>query len=63
MQEYHKRSHTLASELGRIATAVQPGLLVLYHGLFYGVPEAQIVDEVQATYDGPMVLASDLEIY
>ena len=63
MQAYHKRSHTLASELGRIATEAQPGLLVLYHGLFYGVPEAQIVDEVRTTYDGPVVLADDLDIY
>jgi len=63
MQAYHKRSHTLASELGRIATEAQPGLLVLYHALFYGVPEAQIVDEVRSTYTGPVVLADDLDIY
>lgn len=63
MQAYHKRSHTLASELGRIATEAKPGLLILYHGLFYGVPEAQIVDEVRSTYAGPVVLANDLDIY
>ena len=63
MQAYHKRSHTLASELGLIATEAQPGLLILYHGLFYGVPEAQIVDEVRSTYSGPVVLANDLDIY
>lgn len=61
MQAYHKRSHTLASELGRIANEARPGLLVLYHALFYGTPESNIVDEVRATYDGRVVLANDLD--
>jgi ribonuclease BN (tRNA processing enzyme) len=63
MQAYHKRSHTLASELGRIASEARPGLLVLYHALFYGNPEKNIVDEVRATYDGRVVLANDLDTY
>ncbi len=60
-QNYHKSSHTLASELGKLASEARPGLLVLYHGLFYGVPEATIVDEVRTTYDGEVVLADDLD--
>ena len=60
-QKYHKSSHTVASELGRLASEARPGLLVLYHGLFYGVPETVIVDEVKATYNGEVVLASDLD--
>lgn len=62
-QNYHKSSHTLASELGKLASQAKPGLLVLYHGLFYGVPEAVIVDEVNATYNGEVVLADDLDIF
>jgi ribonuclease BN (tRNA processing enzyme) len=62
-QNYHKSSHTLASELGRLASEARPGLLVLYHGLFYGVPEAVIVDEVKATYNGEVVLADDLDVF
>ena len=62
-QNYHKSSHTLASELGRLASAARPGLLVLYHGLFYGVSEAVIVDEVRTTYDGEVVLADDLDVF
>lgn len=62
-QAYHRRSHTPASELGRLASEAKPGLLVLYHGLFYGVPESVIVDEVRANYDGPVVLANDLDIF
>ena len=60
-QNYHKSSHTLASVLGELASEAKPKLLVLYHGLFYGVPEAVIVDEVKATYNGEVVLANDLD--
>jgi ribonuclease BN (tRNA processing enzyme) len=63
MQEYHKKSHTLATELGRIASETRPGLLVLYHGLFYGQPESIVLDEVRSTYDGPVVLADDMDIF
>jgi len=59
-QKYHRSAHTVASDLGRLASEAQPGLLVLYHGLFYGVPEASVVDEVRTTYDGEVVLANDL---
>ena len=62
-QEYHKKHHTTASDLGRLASEAQPGLLVLYHGLFYGVPEAVIVDDVRTTYDGEVVLADDLDVF
>lgn len=62
-QSYHRKHHTTASDLGRLASEARPGLLVLYHGLFYGVPEQRIVDEVRSTYDGAVVLASDLDVF
>lgn len=62
-QNYHKSSHTVASELGKLASEARPGLLVLYHGLFYGVPEAVIVEEVRSTYEGDVFLASDLDLF
>lgn len=62
-QAYHKRSHTPASDLGRLASIARPKLLVLYHGLYYGVSEYRIVDEVRAAYSGDVVLANDLDIY
>jgi ribonuclease Z len=62
-QAYHRQSHTPASDLGRLASEARPGLLVLYHGLYYGVPEARIVEEVKSTYDGPVVLANDLDLF
>ena len=63
MQAYHRKSHTVASELGRLASKAKPGRLVLYHGLFYGEPEAIVVDEVRSTYDGEVVLANDLDVF
>lgn len=62
-QKYHRLNHTVASDLGRLASEARPGLLVLYHALFYGVPEAAIVDEVRTTYDGEVVLADDLDLF
>ena len=62
-QAYHRSYHTLASELGELASEARPGTLVLYHGLYYGVPESTIVDEVRANYDGDVVLANDLDVF
>ena len=62
-QAYHRAVHTPASELARLANAARPGMLVLYHGLYYGVPEDTVLDEVRALYDGPVVLADDLDIF
>ncbi|HSD70706.1 MAG TPA: MBL fold metallo-hydrolase [Woeseiaceae bacterium] len=62
-QAYHRRSHTTATDLARLASEARPGLLVLYHGLYYGVPEAHLLEEVKAGYDGPVVLANDLDLF
>lgn len=62
-QQYHKASHTLASELGRLASVARPELLVLVHVLYYGMPEDLIVEEVSSTYDGKIVLADDLDLF
>jgi len=62
-QKYHKSYHTLASALGKLASEARPGLLVLYHGLYYGVPESVIVEEVRAQYGGEVVLANDLDVF
>jgi ribonuclease Z len=62
-QKYHRQAHTTASDVGRIANIAKPGTLVLYHGLYYGLPEATVVDEAAAHFDGRIVLASDLDIF
>lgn len=60
-QNYHRQAHTPASEVGRLAAIARPGTLVLYHGLFYGVPEDTVVDEVRRVFGGNVVLADDLD--
>ncbi|MFS4436894.1 MBL fold metallo-hydrolase [Paracoccaceae bacterium GXU_MW_L88] len=60
-QEYHHTSHTLTSEVAEIANQTQPGLLVLSHVLHYGAPIETALSEVQAAYDGEVVLAEDLD--
>ncbi|MDS9468902.1 MBL fold metallo-hydrolase [Paracoccus sp. MBLB3053] len=60
-QEYHHSSHTLTSELARIANEARPGTLVLTHILHYGAPIETARTEIEALYDGPVILANDLD--
>ncbi len=62
-QRIQKNSHTTSGELARLADIARPGLLVLYHGLFFGVEEGSVLDEIRATYDGEVVLADDLDVF
>ena len=60
-QAYHSANHTTASDLARLATNAQPGLLVLYHQLFSGVTDAELLAEIQAGYSGKVVSGNDLQ--
>ena len=62
-QRYHDSAHTTSEELARLANIARPGLLVLYHGLFYGTEEELVLDEISASYDGEVILADDLDIF
>ena len=62
-QRYHNSAHTTSVELARLAMDAQPGLLVLYHGLFYGTEEEGVLDEIGALYDGDVILAEDLDVF
>lgn len=62
-KRYHSEHHTSAIELGGIASRCQPGLLVLYHILFWGSSEEEILDEISQHYSGPTILGHDLDIY
>jgi ribonuclease BN (tRNA processing enzyme) len=62
-QAYHSRYHTSSTELGRIARAAQPRLLVLYHQLIWSSTEDALLGEVKAVYDGRVVSAKDLDVY
>ena len=62
-QKYHAINHTSTYELAKIAKKTQPKLLVLYHTLFWGGSEQNILDEISEGYDGDVVLGKDLQIF
>lgn len=62
-QKYHAQAHTSATQLGAIATAARPGLLVLVHQLWFGVPDSVLVAEVKSKYSGRVVSAKDLDLF
>ncbi|MEI8599245.1 MBL fold metallo-hydrolase [Vibrio sp. M60_M31a] len=62
-QKYHSTSHTRTSELAKIASEAKPKLLVLSHILHYSAPIESVLEEIQASYDGEVVLCNDLDIF
>ncbi len=62
-REYHSTVHTSSRELAEIASKARPGLLVLYHQLFHGVTEAELLREVEERYNGKVVSGHDLDVY
>ncbi|MBI3568231.1 MAG: MBL fold metallo-hydrolase [Gemmatimonadetes bacterium] len=60
-QAYHAQAHTSAARLAAIATAARPGLLVLYHQLYFGASDEQLLAEVRAGFAGRVVSARDLQ--
>lgn len=62
-QRYHADAHTSATELAALATRARPKLLVLYHQLYWGTGDDDLVSEVAGGYPGRIVSAKDLGIY
>ncbi len=62
-QRYHAAFHTSTRELADIATKVRPGLLILYHQLFWGTTEEDLLREVRQSYSGRVVSGNDLDVY
>lgn len=60
---YYLAFHTSAEQLGKLATQAHPALLVLYHQLFEGLPESDLLAQVRAAYGGPVVSARDLDVF
>jgi ribonuclease BN (tRNA processing enzyme) len=62
-QRYHKAFHTSTHELADLANQIKPSLLVLYHQLYWGASDDDLVNEVRAAgYDGEVVSARDLDV-
>jgi ribonuclease Z len=60
---YHAGHHTSTLELARIARQADPGLVVLYHILFWGSTEEGLLEEISGIYDGKVIVGKDLDIY
>ena len=63
-QRYHRAAHTSPQQIARVANQAKPGLVVLYHQLYFGVSDDVLVDEVRAAgYEGPLVSGRDLDVF
>lgn len=62
-QKYYLGSHTSSRELAEIAQKTKPGLLILYHQLFAGSTEEELLEEIREIYKGKVVFGHDLEVY
>jgi ribonuclease BN (tRNA processing enzyme) len=63
-QSYHADAHTSTAELAALAGRARPRLLVLYHQLYWGTSDPDLLQELRAAgYTGPAVSASDLDRY
>jgi ribonuclease BN (tRNA processing enzyme) len=61
-QKYHTGSHTSTVQLAALASRARPGLLVLYHQLYWGATDADLLAELtSAGYTGTVVSAKDLD--
>ena len=63
-QTYHAAFHTSTVELAALAATARPRLLVLYHQLFWGASDDDLVKEIRsAGYTGAVVSGKDLAVY
>lgn len=63
-QRYHLAFHTSTEELAELASRARPGLLVLYHQLYWGSDDDALIAELRAAgYEGRVVSARDLDVH
>jgi ribonuclease BN (tRNA processing enzyme) len=63
-QRYHAAFHTSTTQLAELASRARPGLLVLYHQLYWGTDDDALIAEIRgAGYSGRVVSAQDLDVY
>lgn len=62
-KKYHSSSHTSSYELAELASRARPRLLILYHQLFWGATDEELLSEIKERYDGEVVSGRDLDVY
>jgi ribonuclease BN (tRNA processing enzyme) len=61
---YMAKFHTSAQDLGLIARAAKPKLLIVHHTIYLGpATEEELVREIRANFDGRIEVATDLSEY
>ena len=60
---YHAAHHTSTLELAEIASRARPGKVVLYHILFWGHSEQELLEEIRSGYKGEVIVGQDLDIF
>jgi ribonuclease BN (tRNA processing enzyme) len=62
-QRYHSSAHTSTLELAELAVRAKPKLLILYHQLYWGATDEELVAEIKERYDGEVVSGKDLDVF
>jgi ribonuclease BN (tRNA processing enzyme) len=61
--QYHSSFHTSTHELAELASRAKPAFLILYHQLFWGATDEELVSEIKERYDGKVVSGKDLDVF
>lgn len=62
-RNYHSEHHTSTYELAEIGNKTNPELIVLYHILFWGASDDDLLSEISEKYNGRVISGKDLDIY
>ena len=60
---YHARHHTSTFQLGEMASTAKPGKIILYHILYWGSSEAELLEEIRSVYPGEVHVGQDLDVF
>jgi len=62
-KRYHLDHHTSTHELAELAKETKPKLLVLYHTLYWGSDDQDLLDEIGEIYNGLVVVGADFQVF
>jgi ribonuclease BN (tRNA processing enzyme) len=63
-QRYHSSFHTSTAELADLANRARAAAVLLYHQLYWGLTDDDLIDEMRAAgWTGPLASARDLGVY
>ena len=63
VRDYYRKFHTSTLELADLATRAKPKLLLLYHQIYRGGTDDDLLREIKTRYAGLVISARDLGVY